>query len=506
VQLLKAQAQLGARSYGATRTIEGRLQILPWDNVKDAPSALSSANTALKSFESSGDKAGMGTALLAIAKAHLVLKQEKQAMMDAQKALTLFNEIGDDSGEGAAWELLSDIRFWMSASDSGKTAACAAMSLYMEAGDVAGEARVLLALADQAGRYMEAGLNMPTSAGETLSSAAKALAQFQKSGSHKLEVIALDLVVKAQCALGQIVEATQAAKQSIATLHRLGKKKYEALAMLSLAHAHAADGWLSEALEVAQSALVASQSIKDTIAQACALLCLAKLKFSDSQLESALEDATNAVKVLQGTEDSTVYGATELLSKIKSAIEKNPGLQEELERKKQLQHELELETLNEVVEALQLRKVNDFQEKYSKLDECMSLSADEINAALAPVVQADYENTQKWISEALKTKSQTHTYNHREYCYALTRYGGMHYGPGFRLITTFGCTPKDNPYFTMYAAMQCHNMVREAEWELHMCYHPPMYDCGLQCQMSAETAPTLSAQHDLWKYYKSETP
>jgi hypothetical protein len=150
LQLVRAEAQIGSRAYGlVSSTIsnaqdgtKAHLKLAPWANVKDAPSALKFANEALKSFESLGDKNGMGMAHLAVAKARYAMKQEKQqAMLDAQKALAVFNELGDECGEAAAWELLSDVRFWLNATESGKTAACAAMSLYLEAGDSAGEAR-----------------------------------------------------------------------------------------------------------------------------------------------------------------------------------------------------------------------------------------------------------------------------------------------------------------------------------------------------------------------------
>jgi hypothetical protein len=471
LQLLKVEALVGSRSYGTN----------PWA-VKDAALAITSASAAAKSLEDLGDKKGMGQALLAGAKAKFSMGQEKQSMLDAQKALSVFNELGDESGEAMAWELLSDIRFALNATDSGNAAACAAMSLFLEAGDAFGEARVLLALADQAGKKMPT----PAAAAETLAAAAKALAQFQKVGCSKLEVVALDLAVKAQCALGQTFEATQAAKQSIATLHRLGKKKYEGLAMLSLAYAHAVEDWQSEAEEVSNHALQIFKDLGDKLAQAKAYQCIASLSSSSSKLDQALTASETAAALLKEANagDSALSEATGTLTKIKEVMQKNPGLQAEVESKKKLQREIDLQTLNEAVEALQLRKKEGFKEKYDKINECTTLTDEEIASAFEPVMQVDYDGAQEWISSALKGSNYTHQFIQRGFAYWINRTGGMHYGPAFRLITTFGAsTPIEDPMKVTYGVLQLQTEVSEIEWENQMLYHPPMYDCGLQVQI-----------------------
>lgn len=490
LQLLKAEALVGHRSYGGRRTTS------PWAHVKDAAAALTSASAAVKSFEALDDKKGMGQALLVGAKARCAMGQEKQSMLDAQKSLALFNDLGDDSGEAMAWELLSDVRFALNAADSGNAAACAAMSLFLEAGDAFGEARVLLALADQAGKNMQTGKSVSAAAAETLASAAKALSQFQKVGCPKLEVLALDLAVRAHCSLGQTFEATQVAKQSIATLHRLQKKKFEGLAMLSLAHAHAADDWQSEALDVSTHALNIFKELDDKLSQAQAWQCLAKLNGSMSELEPALEAAEKAVQLLQevgvGAQDDALLDANDAVAKLKDCIQKNPGLQAELERKRQLERELDLQALNEVVEALQLRQADGFKEKYDKMYECASLTEEDISSALSPIMQVDYDSAQEWLSKTLGGSSESHQLLHRDYAYYLNRTGGMHYGPHFRLITTFGCTtPLDAPDITTYGVLQLQTEVAECEWELASLYHPPMYDCGLQVQIAGWKQPEL---------------
>merc|ERR1711972_344399 len=166
------------------------------------------------------------------------------------------------------------------------------------------------------------------------------------------------------------------------------------------------------------------QSIADKPSQAKAFQCLAKLNFSDSRLEAALEAAESSSKLFTevAADPITLSDASELVKKIQEKIQKNPGLQAELEKRKELQRDLDLQTLNEVAEALQLRKSEQFKEKYEKLGECNSLSEDEINATLAPIVQADYDGAQEWISSALGTKQQqTHNCVHRDFAYYMSR-------------------------------------------------------------------------------------
>jgi len=266
--------------------------------------------------------------------------------------------------------------------------------------------------------------------------------------------------------------------------------------MLSLAHAHAADDWQSEAVDVCTHALNIFKELDDKLSQAQAWQCLAKLNGSMSQLEPALEAAEKAVQLLQevgvGSQGDALLDATDAVAKLKDCIQKNPGLQAELERKRQLQRELDLQALNEVVEALQLRKADGFKEKYDKMNECASLTEEDISSALSPIMQVDYDSAQEWISNTLGGSSQSHQLLYREFGYFINRTGGMHYGPHFRLITTFGCTtPLEAPDISTYGVLQLQTEVAECEWELTSLYHPPMYDCGLQVQIAAFPQPEL---------------
>merc|ERR1719389_408131 len=62
----------------------------------------------------------------------------------------------------------------------------------------------------------------------------------------------------------------------------------------------------------------------------------------------------------------------------------------------------------------------------------------------------------------------------------------MHYGPNFRLCQAFGHTmPLDENHFK-YAVLQLRGFHRDGDWEEVLCFHPPMYDCGLQAQMASQ--------------------
>jgi len=264
--------------------------------------------------------------------------------------------------------------------------------------------------------------------------------------------------------------------------------------MLSLAYAHASDTWHSEAVEVSNHALEIFKELSDKFSQARAWQCIAKSKSSMSQLESALGAAEIAVKLLKeaSIEGDALSEALDVVAKIRDCIEKNPGLQAELEAKRKVQRDLDLQTLNEVVEALQMRKADGFKEKYDRMNECASLTEDDVTSALEPIMQVDYDAAQEWISSALGTSTCTHQFLYREYGYYINRTGGMHYGPAFRLITMFGSsTPLDDPFIATYGVLQLQTEVRESEWELQSLYHPPMYDCGLQVQIGGFKQPEL---------------
>lgn len=248
--------------------------------------------------------------------------------------------------------------------------------------------------------------------------------------------------------------------------------------------------FLREAVEVANTAISNFVQLGDTAGHASCLQFLAELNLSTCQLEEAFQAGESSVKLFR--EVGNTSGETQalgVLTCIKDSLDKHPGLQVEMAQKKEVQREIDLLLLNEVASALTQRNADDFKEKYEKLDKCESLSAEEISSAISPAMQADYDGAQQWISSALSGTASKHYYANRDIAYVLTRYSGMHYGPNFRLCTTFGHSwPLDDNH-VKYAALQLHQEHKDSDWEMVAGYHPPMYDCGLQAQMAS--SPTL---------------
>lgn len=440
--------------------------------------ASDAAAESLKLAEEADDQQAVGKAFLLAAQIRLQLGQSKSALQSAEKAVSLFNSMDDDAGEAAAWLTVMASRFAAGAYEGGVAASFAALSLYGELGEQSGEARVLLKLADaQLKRKMF---------GEALPSAIKALVHFQKCGGSKTEVLALEVAVKAYIGLGQTLEASQVAKASVSTLRRLGKRRLEGLAMLSLARAHAADNWASEASEVVNSAISTFVQLGDRLAHGTALQLLAEINLSSGQLDDALQAGESAVKIFKevGHPDHEIQ-ASQVVLTINGAIEKNPALQSEIARKKEVQREIDLLLLNEVASALTQRNADEFKDKYEKLDKCQTLSAEDISNVITPAIQVDYDSNQEWISSTLYGSSQRHICHPSSWSYMLSRYGGMHYGPNFRLCSQFGHTmPLDEMHYK-YAVLQLHIENRDGDWEEVIGFHPPIYDCGLQAQMAS---------------------
>jgi hypothetical protein len=440
--------------------------------------AVDAAKEAAAAANDAQDEQLLAKALLAASKVRLRQGQSKPALQNAEKALSKFNELEDDSGEASAWLTVMSARLAAGSYEGGIAASCAAISLYGELGDQSGEARVLLKLADaQLKRRLF---------GEALASAVKALAHFQKCTGSKMEVVALDVAVKAYIGLGQALEASQVAKASVSTLRRLGKRKLEALAMLPLARAHAADQWLSEAVEVLNNAIDIFVQFGDKVAHGSALQLLAEINLNEGKLDDALQAGDKAVSTFKeaGNFDLEIQ-ANQVVLSIKDALEKNPAMQSELAKKKEVQREMDMMLLNEVASALTQRNADDFKEKYEKLDRCETLSIEEISAVISPAMQVNYEETQEWVSSTLEGSKMRHRYNEPKLNYLLSRYGGMHYGPCFRLCALFGHTlPLDEMHWK-YAVTQLCQEHRDGDWEEILCYHPPMYDCGLQAQMAS---------------------
>lgn len=456
---------------------EALLAQCKWSEAADA------AKEASASSERAGDACGNAMALLTLAKALLKQSASKAALQAAEKALSLFNENDDDSGEASAWLSVMTVRLAAGAYEGAMAASFAAIALYCELGDQLGEAKVLLKLAEaQIKKKMFS---------EALPSALKALAQFQKTPGSMLEIPALDAVVKAYIGRGETFEAVQVAKASVSTCTRLGKKKLSGLAMQSLALAHSADGWQTEALEVADDGMKILKELGDKKSQAISCQLRAELLMSMSKLEDALiagESSKQFFKEVGDSEGEAVVAA--LVDSIKDMIQKNPGLQEEVEQRKKKERELDLLLLNEVTSALATRNTEEFKEKYDRLQKTNTITEEEVTSAMTSTMQVDWEASQNFITDALDKPGMKHLLPDRQWTYFLSRTSGMHYGPNFRAVKDYGiylAEPKDT---VSYGVLTLHNEVRDADWESVSCYHPPMYDCGLQVQQ-AESGATL---------------
>jgi hypothetical protein len=359
----------------------------------------------------------------------------------------------------------------------GISASFAAMALFGETGDEIGEATVLVQLAQ-----VQLKRSLP---GEALAAALSAVTHAQRKGANKLESMALDIAVKSYIDLGQASEAVSIAKQGVASARLAGNKIAEARGLQSLARAHAADRYPEVAVDTANEALLLAEQLADKALQANLLLDIARINLASGQLQSAKDAGDRAGVVYKELPDAEgVKSVEELTTSIVNALQEEPERKRKEDEQYQLDREMELLALRAATDALATRNEDEFVTKYEKLEECKTLTDEDWSKAFA--MYQDDDAAQGWMEQTLsKHPGWRHRIVSGQAFYTAFRYGGMHYGPGFRLTelagTTIDCHPMDTKTLNA-SVLRLWNQWEYCpdEWEGMAWWHAGMLDCALQ--------------------------
>jgi hypothetical protein len=444
----------------------------------DSKAAVQAIDKSKGIFETLQDKEGAGRAMLTKAKAHSCGGESEPAVRAAEAAVAIFNGLSDDHGEASAWAGVMSARFAAGDYKGGISASFAAMALYGETGDEIGEATVLIELAEvQLKRSL---------AGEALSAALSALSIAQKKSADSLASTALVIAVNSYIALGQPSEALSIAKQLMAAARLAGNKKMEALALSSLAKAHAADKYLEVAVDTASEAVVAAEQLGDKALQAKLLEDIAGIHLAAEQLQAAKDAGDRAGVIYKELGDSKGMDSVKALSSsIDEALGKEPEKKLKEDEQYKIDREMDMLALQAATEALMSRDEKTFKTKYEKLYECKTLTPEDWSKAFA---NYDDQDSKSFMETCLNKRPGSYIRMINEVpFYCAFRYGGMHYGPGFRLNSLI-MSNVDREIFEEEALSlgvlslwsSWDHVPNPEDWERLSGWHPGVLDCALQ--------------------------
>jgi len=265
----------------------------------------------------------------------------------------------------------------------------------------------------------------------------------------------------------------------------------------------------SSALDVASEARILCQQGGHKSLEASILKDMAGYNLATRQCEAAKEAADQALLMLKELGDAEGEKEIQsLLTSIAEATAKEPELIKADQESYEATREFELMILRKSVDAVSARDENEYRASWAKLDECQTLTDKDWSDAFGPF--EDDSDVQDWIERmATKGPGMRHHVIGHNVAYNVFRFGGMHYGPKFRLMTTLAYT-RDKKVPNRY----CYSLTRNwfghydskhqlmDEWEGYTMGHAGILDCALQCMQ----AQMCGVPDELTRWYDPNKP
>lgn len=247
------------------------------------------------------DSAFEATALDAIARAHLGIKDVSKAWMHKEaieaiekvkSGVAHFRAKGDKSGEGQGLCTLALAHAAKGEVLPALHAAEEAAKVFRDLGDKANESAIL---------QMASGLYLRQ---DKLDKALKAAKQVSALSSTLQErAVALETIHEVHIRNRDFVKARNTASELLALCEEEGDKRREAMARLMISSSHFAEGDLSEAVAVAREAQAILNDLGAVKEEAQALRVVAEAHVASEELEAALRAADKARRLLQAEGD-----------------------------------------------------------------------------------------------------------------------------------------------------------------------------------------------------------
>jgi tetratricopeptide (TPR) repeat protein len=409
------------------------------------------------------------------------------ALTASESALSIAQGLGDKKLRADANAAVTRAQFGGQNRGKAWRSALQTAEMYRELGDKVGEAMTLNIIAQI---HME---NFRLH--EALRTAEQGLSLAREGGSVKCTDTLLDIVVNAHAERGDVMEAQALARDQLAAVEG---KPGEAAAWMRVVKTYRATGDVPGALKLAKDSLKRLMAIGSEVLEAEMNLILARLYFEDQNSEAALVSAQQAVKLYkkldsQKGEDS----ARQLISDVRVARgEKPPPSRERTES---------LAFLKELVQAFEGRDTQAWQLAAAKLSKARCVTQGDIDDALSGAFMAEPLAARSFLEDVAESTGAPPDFVQdslmielkdkiepvvekgpqgkgvemgKQLCYAMTRYGGMGFGPRFRVDQLlFG--QRDSNQNVGLACVPRLQMSGCETWEEKVYFHPGLVDCPI---------------------------
>jgi len=451
--------------------------------IEERPAAaLASAQDAEALFaEPGGDQGGAASVYLTLADAQLAGENPKAALAAASKAMQSATAAGDKQGEANAWVALMRARAGLSKFAEAAKAAEGALVTCLDIGDLDGKAVALYRLAqvhNKSKQYTKA-----------MKSGGMAMEHFRQHGSTMLEQACLAEIVSGLIGMEAKAEALRQARQGQAQLQKAGDRRMAALATASIIRAYFADSKYKEAVIAAKDALAIFRELGDREHEGTMLVELASVYAQLGQLDLSKDAAAEALPLFKDAGNTAgEVRALELMGAVEDA---KVALQQEKEWQEDKRKLLEA-----VKTALVNREAADFKEALTAVYKNGYIEAEDLEVTLTPVFERDPAGaTEFWeenhpeefplpkqFLDAEDFGAETSfkflkTFDRRQ-LYLGMRFGGMGYGPAFRLLKTAHRKGPQGYWAHGHSTLTLKD--DHADWEEKAGWHAGILDCALQ--------------------------
>eukprot|EP00927_Polykrikos_kofoidii_P071104 TRINITY_DN67430_c0_g1_i1.p1 TRINITY_DN67430_c0_g1~~TRINITY_DN67430_c0_g1_i1.p1 ORF type:complete len:568 (-),score=111.91 TRINITY_DN67430_c0_g1_i1:375-2003(-) len=429
--------------------------------------ALQGAQAARESFKTVGDTHRQSSCTIAECHAYFLLEDASQAAVAAEAAKELAEASGDVENVAKAWHILSSAREEMQDNEAAIFASQQACAQYRLRKDEKSEAIMLCALSRQ--------LLLDGKAEAALQAAQKSVDIFTKLGSNKAQIVSWQALACVKSACGEVGEAEAMLQGKWAEFEKSGHRDIAAELMLLAADVNLMVDHFPSALRNAQLAHDVFSALGDVRGQAAAFMKIGSANFLQKRLDEAAENVQKALFLFRKL--GLVRDELEAMRGL-AAIYTESGEPEKSPLRKEA-----LSCADELVDAVEKRDADAYQNATKKLSKHGGLSDKDLEERLRPLVEKGGNAVRSFLrtNDLISPKppdsaEEIDPLGH----YVTFRSNGLQYGKAFRSVKAcWRRGAKGTADTEVLTVLQLHDSADSWEDSVQI-LHPGIFDSLLQ--------------------------
>lgn len=402
-----------------------------------------------------------------IVRIHVETRSAAEALDTAQRAITQAKQSNDNHTIGQAFYMLMIANILAEKMDPVVILGKQALEIFEQLGDKKHQGLVLMGMLQGNVHQID-----------VVRTAKKALKLMKEAGCVLEEAGALDFLVRYQLACGETSRALSTATSCLQDIRESGNTKATMKALQSVAMSMVACKKKADAVSTGVEALSLARKIGNKKLEVDWLVHTSSLSAMAGQFDQARSYAQEAQTLAQEMGDKRLERDVAVLIKDVDDSEKKAPEAKDQKSEAQL-------CLRRLVDALESKDTESFQEQVELLKQNPFATSEEIQAALEPIIRKDPDVYADFLAGVGKVKDRGGglLFLDRNFVHFLIRMGGMGYGPHFRMLDMgwrkIGEHGDDILDREGMQAMSFHSGTQG--WEAEVYSHAGTLDSGLMC-------------------------